>query len=157
MHTLSFSWNEKTSLLKELAKPISRASINCDNTGRPFWLTLWRADGTGLRIKSSMHDLAERVEVGVLMFNFIDAIPDGEKIIDLPEEFNQENSILKLSIIESGFKAESGIIIKGMNDLKIIVVAGVMPYSIAINGLYDGPRMFEPEYQIKNYIVTQMG
>jgi len=81
---------------------------------------------------------------------------DDEKIIKLPDSFNHQNSITKLLIIESGVKAESGIIIKETGGLEIIVVAGVMPYSIAINGIGNGLRMFEPEYQIKDYIAIPM-
>jgi hypothetical protein len=40
-----------------------------------MFVTLWRSDGTGLRLYSQMHDVAERREVGVLNFEQVSAPP----------------------------------------------------------------------------------
>jgi hypothetical protein len=69
MNYLSFHWSEPTALSAELIKPIAQISLQLDTHGRPMNATLWRTDGTGLRIQAEMHDVAERREVGVLKFS----------------------------------------------------------------------------------------
>jgi hypothetical protein len=113
--------------------------------------TLWRADGTGIRIQSKMHDIAERKEVGILGFSYVSFPSEHEKIIDVRSMFGFELIVSKLIIHESGASAESGIVIKSTAGHEILIVVGAMPYSLAVSGVLRGSHIFEPEYPIDHY------
>jgi hypothetical protein len=84
MNELRFGWQEQKSLTDELAQPIARLSLEFAFHGRPVYVTLWRPDGTGLLVHSDMHDLAERIEVGVLQFGRVFAPEAQEIIVETP-------------------------------------------------------------------------
>ncbi len=151
MGSLSFVWREPTSLAAELSKPIKRVSVECGirNVG-PGSVTLWRADGTGMRLFTEMHDVAVKVEVGVLNFEQVSTPRPNETIVDV-EAFQDEIAISKLLITESGAVAESGVVLKARNGDEIVIVAGAYPYSLAVLGVVSMPHIFEPEYPIDLY------
>jgi hypothetical protein len=98
-----------------------------------------------------MHDVAERMEVGVLSFERISAIRPGETIADVASAFQGEIVVYKLIIDESGATAESGVILKAANGDEIVIVAGAYPFSLAVLGVLSMPHIFEPEYPIDLY------
>jgi len=153
MNSLLFVWAGPTPLAAELSKPIKRISVEfvIPNSG-PRFVTLWRPDETGLRLFTEMHDVAERIEVGVLHFEQVFALGPNEIIADLPSVFHGENVVSKLVIHESGTSAESGVVIKARNGDEIVAVAGVYPYSLAVRGALSIPHMFEPEYELDDYM-----
>jgi hypothetical protein len=112
MNSLSFGWKEQESLAGELARPITRLSIEFAFHGRPVYLTLWRPDETGLLIHSDMQDVAERREVGVLQFSRAYEAETQEIVIEVPSVFCKNLSVSKLAIEESGMECESGIILR---------------------------------------------
>jgi hypothetical protein len=61
-----------------------------------------------------------------------------------------EPSVFKLVIEESGTIAESGVILRAAGA-KMIVVAGVPPFTLAVGGIWSLPRIFDPEYPIDQY------
>ena len=150
MNNLSFEWAEPNSLAAELCKPIKQVFLEFGPHGRPIFVTLWRSDGTGLRLHSEMHDVAERKEVGVLKFSRVFAPPGDTKIVGVPAAFDHEISVSKLIIQESGTSAESGVILEAGSD-EIVAVAGAYPYSLAVRGVTSVPHIFEPEYPIELY------
>jgi hypothetical protein len=152
MDDLAFDWNGDASLASELAVPIRRVSLRTAAHGRPISLILWRSDGSGLRIQSQMKDLAERTEVGVLAFGLVDAPFPDERLVDLPAASEGPIVVTKLLIAESGSYAESGVVLKGANDLQIVAVAGASPYTIAVKGVADWPQVFEPQYPVESYV-----
>jgi hypothetical protein len=153
MNSLSFVWAGPTALAAELSKPIKRISVEfvISNSG-PRFVTLWRPDETGLRLFTEMHDVAERIEVGVLQFEQVFTLGPNEVITDLPSVFHGENVVSKLVIHESGTSAESGVVIKASNGDEIVAVAGVYPYSLAVLGALSIPHMFEPQYELDDYM-----
>jgi hypothetical protein len=151
MDYLSFGWKEQSSLAAELARPIKRVSVEFAFHERPVYVTLWRADGTGLLVHSDMHDLAERVEVGVLQFSYVFAPEPQEAIVEASPVFDGELLVSKLIIQESGTESESGIILRAVNGEEMVIVAGVNPYSVAIRGVALLGYTFEPEYELERY------
>jgi hypothetical protein len=99
-----------------------------------MFVTLWRSDGTGLRVRSEMHDVAERREVGVLRFSHVLAPASNASLMNVAPALNRELTVSKLIIEEAGTSAESGVILKGDDGDEMIIVAGVEPYCLAILG-----------------------
>jgi hypothetical protein len=156
MNHLSFAWAEPTPLAAELSKPIKQVSVGPGITiSGPRFVTLWRPDGTGLRLYTEMHDVAERREVGVLNFERVSAPQPDETIADVASAFQSEIAVSKLIIHESGTTAESGVIFKANNGEEIVVVAGVYPYSLAVLGVVSMPHIFHPEYKLDRYTRVQ--
>jgi hypothetical protein len=157
MSSLSFGWKERESLAGELARPITRLSIEFAFHGRPVYVTLWRPDETGLLIHSDMQDVAERREVGVLQFSRVYEEETQEIVIELPSVFRGSLSVSKLAIEESGMECESGIILRSISGDAIVIVAGVQPYSIAVRGVTWPKYTFEPEFPIEQYSRIAVG
>jgi hypothetical protein len=152
MNNLSFVWAGPTPIAAELNMPIQKVSVEfaIPNSG-PRFVTLWRSDGSGLRLFTKMQDVAERTEVGVLNFEEVSAVRRDETVADLASAFQGEIAVSKLVIHESGANVESGVIFKAKND-EIVIVAGVYPYSLAVRGVLSMPHIFEPEYPIDDYM-----
>jgi hypothetical protein len=98
-----------------------------------------------------MHDVAERVEVGVLNFEPVCTPAPDETMVDVALAFQGEVAVSKLVVFESGASAESGVVLRASNGKEMVIVAGVFPYSIAVLGMGSMPHIFEPEYQLDRY------
>lgn len=153
MRRFSFTWSGSAphDLAQRLSRPIDRASVNIDEHGKPYAVTLWHSDGTGLRIRSRMCDIAERCEVGVLDFSIVTSAVKDEKTVSFPAAFYSGTKASKLVVSESGVNAESGLILESSDGQEIVIVAGVFPYSLAISCLSSTPHGFEPEYPLETY------
>lgn len=103
-----------------------------------------------------MQDLAERTEVGVLIFDVVDTPFSDERLVELPAAFEGTIEAAKLLIAESGSCAESGVVLKGGDDSRIVAVAGANPCTLAVEGVIDWPHVFEPEYPIESYVVAPL-
>jgi hypothetical protein len=103
-----------------------------------------------------MQDLAERMEVGVLVFDVVDAPFPEERAVELPAAFDGPIEVTKLLIVESGTCVESGVVFKGKDDARIVAVAGANPHTIAVHGIVDWPHVFEPEYPMESYIAAPL-
>jgi hypothetical protein len=151
MERLSFGWAQPVILGEELRRPLKSISARFDH---PAWrgasaVTLWRTDGSGLRIQSRMHDVAPRMEVGVLEFEVVSMADHGEQFVDLGSRFRSGLNAAKLSVIESGVVAESGVVISGENE--IAIVAGAFPLTLAIRGIAFESLASDPEYPWDDY------
>lgn len=135
-----------------LAQGISRVSIQADPNGLPFAVTLWHNSTAGTLIESAMHDLAERIEVGVLSATRVDVPAEKDVFIEVPSEFSGHLKLTKLLIDVQSRRLESGIVLTSQNGRELVVVAGAYPYSLAIHGLGDAYHRFEPEYPLDNYL-----
>jgi hypothetical protein len=153
MSDLSFTWPGKTSLAAEIAKPLERISFEFSQHERPMRTTLWRPGGIGLRIQSEMHDLAERLEVGVLCFDLVSAPAHDEKIVDLDSTFLQPLRVSKLVLSELGKSVESGLLIQSIGGEEILIVASAFPCFLAVRGVLSLYRIFDPEYPLNRYQV----
>jgi hypothetical protein len=151
MNTLSFVWTGQTSLATELGKPLKEISVEFEPHGWPMFATLWRQDGTGLRLFSQMHDVAERREVGVLQFEYVSSPKNNESSVDIAATFNCRITPYKLVVHESGVSAESGVVLTANDGTEIVIVASSNPYFLAVGGILSVPHIFEPEYPIDRY------
>jgi len=155
---LGFGFAGLSSLHEEICRPFTEMTVTLDRVRTPTELVLWRKDDTGLKIRSKMHDLAEKVEVGILQFatttrtNEIE--PDGywetaerfsAKVFDGP------NSISKLVVDESGYSCESGILVTSISGKELVVVADVFPCHIAVLGIEGLSSASKPEYGMARY------
>jgi hypothetical protein len=164
MNHLAFSWHGTSLLSAELTAGAVRATLRT-MVDFPHLLTLWRADGSGLQVWSRMHDIAERVEIGVLEFALVKEKTEEPKPssngarevsfidIDLPTSFRSHNRVTKLVISEANTTAESGIVIRASDHKEIIILSSAMPYNLAIRGIFSMsmPRIFEPAYDFGCY------
>lgn len=135
-----------------LAQGIGRVSIQADPNGLPFAVTLWQNSTAGTRIESTMHDLAERTEVGVLSATCVHAPAENDVFIEVPIEYSGHLKLTKLLIDVQSTRLESGIVLTSQGGRELVVVAGAYPYSLAVHGLGDAHHRFEPEYPLDNYL-----
>jgi hypothetical protein len=156
MNRSSFGWVGSGLLRDELCRPIERISALFVH---PVWrgasaVTLWRRDGSGLRIFTEMFDVAPKLEVGVLNFETVVSPAPGEQFVDLNSRFRDDLKVSKLCITESGISAESGIVIKGKDE--IAIVAGGFPLTLALRGVeFDSPAS-APEYPWEEYQLSEL-
>jgi hypothetical protein len=155
MNRISFAWKETIPLASELLQPIDKLSTESvfPQSGLNS-ITLWRADGSGIKIFNEMHDVTERLEVGVLNFERVIALPKYECIsetIDLDTGFQNELKVFKLVIEESGILAESGIEIMTLGGAKIVIVASGFPCNLEVQGVKVAAVLRGPEYPLNEY------
>jgi hypothetical protein len=135
----------------ELAQGITRISIRTAAHGRPIAVTLWQTDTVGTRIESVMHDVAERIEVGVLVAMRVSAPFADEVFVEAPSAFKEGMALTKLFIEVEMKRLESGVVLSARDGGELVIVAGAFPYSLAILGIGEAPHRFEPEYPLNSY------
>jgi len=150
MREFPFVWTEPKPLGVELGIPIKSISVEFLQRW-PQRVTLWRSDGTGIRIHSEMVDLAERIEVGVLHFDCVVSPSAREIFAEISPAFTTALTVSKLVIVESGANVESGIVLGTGSGEEIVVVANAFPCNLAICGLPSITEIFEPEYPLDGY------
>jgi hypothetical protein len=150
MKRLSFEWSESASLANEVSRPLKQASLIFGPHARLGFITLWRLDGVGVKVRSEMHDVAERRELGVLCFSYALALESEATVLAAPPAFHGHVLASKLLIEESGTTAESGLILKADRE-EIVIVASADPYCLAVKGLEGMTNGFEPEYPLDSY------
>lgn len=155
MITIKFCVNLSVRLSDEFNKGFTRISINRLPHGHPSAIFLWHADGTGLMIRSEMHDIAERFEVGALIFSHAVATDSNAPLIDLPEEFSFDLKASKLVLSDQSVSAESGILLKGDHGGEIVILAGALPYALTVKAPFI-IEAFEPEYDLSSYLREPM-
>ena len=152
MANLTYGWAGADPLSVEVIKPIRQVSIESFGPlGMPRLLTLWRPDGSGLRVHSEMRQIAERMEIGVLCFEHFKSQSGSEAMLPISPEFDRQVDAFKLVVQESGVTAESGILLRARNGSEIAIVAGAFPLTIAVRGVVEQPHIFEPEYPIEDF------
>lgn len=88
MNTVSFIWAGPTPLILGLSKPLRQISVQFKPHEWPMFVALCRQDGTGLRLSSEMHDVAERKEVGRLKFEYVSSPKGSETVAGISSAFN---------------------------------------------------------------------
>lgn len=151
VENLTYGWEGPDPLAVEVTKPIRQVSIEFEPHGKPMYVTLWRPDGSGLRVHSEVHEIAERMEIGVLRFSHFKSPSGSEVMLPIAPEFNQQVDAFKLVAHVSGVKAESGILLRARNGIEIAIVAAAFPFMIAVDGVVQRPHIFEPEYPMEEY------
>lgn len=152
MTRILFRWTGETPIESELIRPLNRVSAEffIPNSG-PRYVTCWRVDGSGLRISTEMHDLAEKCEVGALTFELVSKLGSNEKVFELDASFRGQITASRLLIEESGATIESGVILESGMGSEIVIVAGAYPYSLTVLGRDLGYMSFDPEYPLDLY------
>jgi hypothetical protein len=150
MRPLSFSWQENASLAAELAAGIDCLYVRTAAHGAPISITLWKGEHSGLEIRSKMHDIGKRLEIGVLEFTKVRTIRISDVRIDIRKSFNEHLKVEKLLIVESDVTAESGITLENSSGEQIVIVAGANPYTLSIRAPAVGTE-FQPEYPLDRY------
>lgn len=155
MNRIPFAWEDTSSLASELLQPIYKLSIESVFPRSIIqYVTLWRVDGSGIRLFSEMHDVAERLEVGILKFEKVTALPKWEcfvETIDLAFAFQHDLKVFKLVIEESGTLAESGIEIMASDGSAIVIVASGLPCNLEVQGVKVAAKLEGPEYPLEDY------
>jgi hypothetical protein len=144
---IPFIWEGQGDFHAALYRPIQRVALTM-LVGRPSVLYFGHPDGSWLRIANQMHDLADRREVGSL------ALGDGAP--PQAPEFEVQVSAIplrvdKLILVERNVRIEAGIAIQLTATRELRVLPGAYPYTLAIEGLWDQPHVFEPEYPTSEY------
>jgi hypothetical protein len=154
MTHLSFEWSGPDPLASELRKPLTGISIDAFYPAwGPVTVTLLRSDGTGLKLFSRMHNVAERLEVGVLNFELVLERAGTETVLQISPSFSAVSVASKLVIHEADTTAESGLAITASDGNEIIVVASAGPCHLAVGGVSSSiPHLFEPEYPLDQYV-----
>lgn len=113
--------------------------------------TLWLTSGEGFRLSSRMHDLADGIQVGVLQVEPVVHPQPDEAFVDLPWTFRNGGSTAKLVIEQSGFRAESGLLLHSEGH-DIVIVSAAFPYHLYVGGVDAPPQEVTPEYSFSRYL-----
>ena len=138
--------------LKQLVQSVSLVK---DKHGRCESLTLWPASGDGLRMISQMHDVAERREVGVLSFSFINRPDTGAVIVDFDPAL-EITFAYKLVMHDSGFELESGLKLKFGDARELLILPADFPFFLSVSGSAMPEETSTPEYSIEAYQAVQI-
>jgi hypothetical protein len=150
---ISFVWQGSGSLVERLAAPWSHLLLRLAQHQRPIEAIFSCSGVAGVRIRSKMHDIGVRKEIGVLEFD--DAPVEPVECVDqlvLPASFLKGNlGASKLVATDNGITAESGLALRTDSGNEVIVVAGDYPFTLAV--LVDGSCIdqFQPEYPMQSY------
>lgn len=152
MKSIEFSSAEIESIAEELKKSVSRISMQKIAGGAMVGLILWRPDGAGLCFRSKMHDIAPRVELGVLDFSKIgsekekglEGFLDGRVLPFDPLE------VFVMSVETEGVIVESGVLFR-FADGCVSVFCGASPYTLVFNDSRFRVNNFNTEYQLSEY------
>lgn len=115
-------------------------------------VTLWLTSGEGFRLLPGMHELDNHIEVGILKVEFVVRPLPDEASVDLPWSFRNGGSISKLSIEQSGYRAESGILLRSGEGDEIVIVSASFPYHLYVGGVASPPQEVTPEYSLNRYL-----
>jgi hypothetical protein len=110
-------------------------------------ISLWHGND-GISMHSTMIDVAERSEVGCLEFS-VAISPPGNLELPVADLFRHPFTVTKLIARIGAVEVESGLVFEGVGE-PVVVVAGAMPYSLAIAGLATG-EPFTPEFPLQDY------
>jgi len=100
-----------------------------------------------------MHDIAERMEIGVLNFERAHTHADDETFVDVSTAFDCNVEAFKLILDEEGTRAECGLVLRASDGDEITIVPSAGPCYLAILGVFEStPHIFEPEYPLDSYV-----
>ena len=121
MRKIGFTGRDLEAHIARLSEPISHVSVETAPYRGAFAVTFWYPEGKGTRITPIMHDIAERLEVGVLNFVSVTKPVDDEAIVELPSSFRGPIKVSKLVINEEGTSADSGLLLEAGDGQELII------------------------------------
>lgn len=135
-----------------LRQGFSRLSLARVAHLRAYMVVLWRTNGEGIEIQAQMHDIAERLEVGALVFTRAEMKTGDLETFEASADFHRGAAVSKLVLRVAGTYVESGLVLSGGAGSQLMIVAGAQPFSLAVRApMLDEP--FDPEYPISQYLV----
>ncbi len=72
-----------------------------DKHGKVETVSFWTDRANGVRVHSNMHDVAEKIEVGVLSFELTSQTAEGEQLVQF-DHLLTPYLVSKLTVLESG-------------------------------------------------------
>ena len=113
-------------------------------------ITLWHTKWEGVRISSQMHDVAERLEVGVLHFEKISTLDSHAKVFDFDPQLRPHHGVTMI-IREAGISLESGVKLFFQNGQELLVLPADFPCALAVSGSCLPGINSTPEYKVEDY------
>ena len=151
--TITFSTD--TPLTEILNHPVCRISLFEDSYGKCANLTLWHSNDRGLCVFSRMHDVAERLEVGVLNFRSVTTIDEGAISVDF-EPLLVPYRGCKLVVEEAETRLESGLKLYFQNGQDLLILPADFPLFLAVSGSCIQDRYTTSEYPLKDYEAVEL-
>jgi hypothetical protein len=104
-----------------------------------------------------MHDVAERVEVGVLSFELASQTTEGEYLIRF-DQILTPYLVSKLIILESGKVLESGLVLRFVDGQEFLVVPSDFPCCLTVKtkGIDLPKTLPNTEYSLDRYDAFDM-
>jgi hypothetical protein len=151
MTDLTFAWSG-TAPSDILGKTFTKISVVQAVNANPLEVIIWMPSDTGLRIRSRMHDIAERKEVGVLEFSQVRQSDWSSYLetVELAQEFQDRVRFDKLVLESEGMRIECGLALGGSKGGRLVIVPSDYPGALAIDGA-DLRFRFGPEYPLGQY------
>ncbi len=115
-------------------------------------VTIWLTSGEGFRLTSSMQNLTDGIEVGILKLELLLHPQPDEASVDLPWSFRNGGSIAKLVIEQRGIRAESGLLLRSRDGEEIIIVPATSPHRLYVEGVDSLAGQAMPEYSLSRYL-----
>ena len=144
----------ETELLKiTLLRPIISISIIRGVASKISRIVIWNDKCVGVSVRSKMHDVSERFEIGSLCFDYLSRESfDGSGCENYKlNNFSHPKNIDIMKYKTGEVCSESGLSIKNLNGDEILIVSGAYPYTIDFYCLELNFVVFEPEFGIEYY------
>jgi len=102
-----------------------------------------------------MHDVAERLEVGVLKIRSVEAISETSRVFDFEPTLIPEAGY-KLVIQEAGTTLESGLKLCFESGSDLVILPADFPFFLAVCGNCLPQMQTVPEYNLEAYQAVQI-
>ena len=157
MSDYPFEWKGSESLVDALKRPLESISLMLDKHGKVETVTFWADHANGVRVHSHMHDVAERVEVGVLSFELASQTTEGEYLVRFDQVLTPY-LVSKLIVLESGKVLESGLVLRFVDGQEFLVVPSDFPCCLAVKtkGMDLPKTLPNTEYSLDRYDAFDM-
>jgi hypothetical protein len=106
-------------------------------------------------IFSRMHDVAERLEVGVLNFRSVTDLDEDAISVDFRPQLVPYRGC-KLVVEEAETRLESGLKLYFQNGQDLLILPAAFPLHLAVSGSCIQDRNTTSEYPIENYEAVEL-
>jgi hypothetical protein len=155
MTATSIPFHAAEGLLPFLDQSITKVSFRMADHGKCGMVTLWHNDQEGLSIHSRMHDVAEKLEVGILTFEKSRGGIAGEVFFDCQGSL-RVTAAWKLTIQEAGLLLESGLRFAFSNGKELVLVPADFPCFLSVQGSLTQNINPVSEYPLGDYHQEQI-
>ena len=148
-------WNSKFGAEELVSRDLIAYAI-CHSNERPAFFQLWFDHTDGIEFSSAPVELDGRTEAGVIVVSDAKPRKGSTSKIQPTHWLAARRSVSLLVHYNAGIAIGSGLRIEN-DDGKLVILSGVMPYSLALSG--DVPsenKDFEPEFDLSHYSVEPL-